>query len=125
MTVGVRPGGRRGRLQPVPPLAQRSVPVPEPAQRYREPGGDLRIDGATPLHRRPEIVMVVLEACQPGGLIRSSEVSFTGLREVHEVLGVAAADPLHLTAGDEAIQGVLANGVQLPVPVDVPPALLP
>src|SRR5713101_6736581 len=93
------------------------MPVPEPAKRHREARGQFRIRGATPFHRRPQIVMVVLEPREPGCCRGSSQLRLGGLSELDEVAGVAPTDLLYLTAGNQTIKGVLANGLQLLVPV--------
>src|SRR5262245_40151230 len=97
-------------LAPVAALGQVAPRCPEPCQRCTNAQSAVGV-GRTqaPLDRGPQVVVVVLEALQPVGLIRAGELGTRLLRELSVMLVMSAARLRFVAALAKLLLRVLAH----------------
>jgi hypothetical protein len=110
----LRPVRRQHQLVPAAALAEVAAHVPEAAQRPGDAELELRFTRlVSPGERRPQVVVLGLDALDPVGLLGAAQDAHLGLLgEVGEVLGVAALEVLGLTTLVQALERVGADGFE-------------
>ena len=110
-------GVRRGIVEHAPdalqPLAQVTAELPETPHRGRQAQ---RLDDApgagAEVERRAQVVVLALEAVQPGTALDAQQVRLGLLGQRQEAGGVAVAHRVRVGAGGEPLQRVLADRLQ-------------
>ena len=96
-----------------PRLVQVAALLPEPPQRERDAHRELGIRAVGGPHdRRPQVVVLALEAVEPAPLIGARELRRRLLRQVEECPAAALLDVLAFAARGEHLGRVLADRIE-------------